>query len=282
MKNKFVTYIIHYTPLRERRKFLEGAVETLLQVNWITEREVIPGNLRHNLNPKVFSISPSRIALDLGTNSRSIIKSRKKAFREGVLLQMLSFLPFFPDEFGFGSLPDISKLSTAILELNEMHVAALRRASSSNYQWVLVLEDDAIPQENWLSRVLEIVESDWPNKPIWINLNSGASLTITSSDKKFEGLDLFRVKPPTTRCSTAYLVNMAYIKGFIKLVDSYGLPAWLPIDVIFQVANRKLRSKSYWAEPEVFTQGSESGQYLSNLAKERVRNIPKSPPDKPI
>jgi len=271
VEDKFATYIIHYTPLRKRRKFIEGVVETLLRVNWITEREVVPDSFHHNLNPRVFSIPPNRIALDLGTNSRSIIKSRRKAFAEGVFLQIISFLPFFPVNFRLGSLPDVHKLSAAILELNEMHVTALRRARSNNYPWVLVLEDDAIPQENWLSRVIEIVEYDWPNKPIWINLNSGANLTRTSSDKKLEDLDLFRVKPPTTRCSTAYLVNMAYIKGFTNLVDSYGLPAWLPIDVIFQVANRKLSSKSYWAEPEIFTQGSESGKYSSNLAKHRVQ-----------
>lgn len=144
-----------------------------------------------------------------------------------------------------------------------------------------MLEDDAIPQENWISRVEKIVEHEWPNKPIWINLNSGANLTRSSSDKKLEDIDFFRVKPPTTSCSTAYLVNylvnMAYIKGFIQLVDIYGLPAWLPIDVIFQVENRKLRSKSYWAEPEIFTQGSESGQYSSNLAKNRVQKIPRWP-----
>lgn len=270
MENIFATYIIHYTPLHKRRRFLKSAVEAFLPVNWITEREVVPDSLHHNLNPRVFSISPNRIALDLGTNSRSIIKSRSKAFREGVFLHIISFLPFFPVHLRLGSLPKIHKLSAAILELNEMHVTALRRARGNNYPWVLVLEDDAIPQVNWLSRVVKIVESDWPDKPIWINLNSGANLTVTSSDKKLEDLDLYRIKPPTTRCSTAYLVNMAYIKGFIKLVDSYGLPAWLPIDVIFQVANRKLRCKSYWAEPEIFTQGSESGQYSSNLAKNRV------------
>jgi hypothetical protein len=96
-------------------------------------------------------------------------------------------------------------------------------------------------------------------------LNSGAGLNRTSSEKKLNTLDLFRVKPASTRCAVAYLVSKDLAK---KMVDSGlkdGIPDWLPIDFYYQVLLRKFKSKSYWADPAVFEQGSENGRYLSNL-----------------
>ena len=272
MPDLFQTYVIHFSPLEERRKFLESNLDSSLSVEWITESNFVPGIVHYNLNPNVFSVSPARISMDVRNNGRSMTVSRKRALIEGVLLYLLSSIPKFRN-FRFSSLPDVSELPAAILELGEMHVSALRKALLEECPWALVLEDDAIPKANWVSRVSQIVESEWPKQPIWINLNSGADLQPTASDKKHDKLDLFQIKPPATRCSTAYLVNKEYISCFIELVNLYGLPAWLPMDYIFQVANRKLRAKSFWAEPEVFTQGSETGHYLSNLSNKRDKKF---------
>jgi hypothetical protein len=50
-----------------------------------------------------------------------------------------------------------------------------------------------------------------------------------------------------------------------KIIDEYGLPDWLPIDLIYQALLRKTKATSYWQEPAQVIQGSEDGSYKSTF-----------------
>jgi GR25 family glycosyltransferase involved in LPS biosynthesis len=145
-----------------------------------------------------------------------------------------------------------------------MHLTALFMGIAASSKWILVLEDDAVPTQNAFELLEIIVKEIEPNN-VWINLNDGAGLKRTSSDPKPNQLGLFRVRPAATRCATAYLVSADLAKGLLKLVEEFGMPDWLPIDLAYQAAFRKLKCKTYWQEPVIFIQGSEGGQYQSNF-----------------
>lgn len=149
-----------------------------------------------------------------------------------------------------------------------MHVYALFLFLQSDCEWGLFLEDDAIPEQDFFIKLEKIAKLK-RKKPIWINLNSGAGLVRTSSDPQPDKYGLFRVIPANTRCATAYMINRAYAVRLKDLILVHGLADWLPIDLFYQVANRKLRAKSFWIEPPVVVQGSESGRYDSGLGKHR-------------
>ena len=259
----FGCYVIHYTPLGERRRFLEKVLGGM-SVDWITESDVIVESYPWRKSSRVFGISKRLIAADLGINARSLSRSRKRAIYESYFYRFASLLgPRFKDT-SFGSLPSMNRLPNRILEVNAMHVHALLLFLQADHEWGLFLEDDSVFSSEALQQV-SIISQDKRKQAIWINLNDGAELKRTSSDKLTDKYGLFRVKPPTTRCASAYMINRKYAERLKDLIIVHGLPDWLPIDVMFQVANRRIGAEAYWSDPAKFIQGSESGIYSSNL-----------------
>jgi hypothetical protein len=170
--------------------------------------------------------------------------------------------------YSYGSLPPFKKLPDEILELNAMHIYAAFLFLQSDKEWGLFFEDDAIIEPDFFNRIEDLANLNF-SKPVWINLNDGAGLSRTNSDPRPDKNGLFRVIPPSTRCATAYMINRSYVKRLKDLILVHGLSDWLPIDVFYQIANRKLRATAFWSEPPIVIQGSESGVYKSNLGKLR-------------
>jgi len=259
----FSCYVIHYTPLVERRQFLEKALSEI-EVNWVTEKNVSVENYPWRNTNYVFGVSKRLIAADLGINARSLSRTRRRARFESYLYRYASLLGSNFEETTYGSLPRYKRLPQRILELNSMHLNALMLFLQENHEWALLLEDDAVFSQDGISQV-QMISQEKRKGAVWINLNDGAGLKRTASEKRINKNGLFRVTPPTTRCASAYMFNRKYAKNMNDLIEVHGLPDWLPIDVIFQVANRKIKAESYWSEPAKFVQGSESGFYKSNF-----------------
>jgi hypothetical protein len=268
VKNLFELYIIHYSPLKERRTFLEVSLPQALGAQWITESDVKAirrvTSSAWTSSKTVFGVSPRRIGVDLRTNIKSFVKSRRAAYIESIILSLMSYLPLFPNRFRYGGIPKWKEIPYSAKEVMTMHLEAISRALQSGKEWALILEDDAVPNHFNMENLKGFLLETKSSKPIWINLNSGQRLVRTSSDPSPDRYGFFRVRPPATRCATAYLINRAYMTGFESLLKHHPLPNWLGIDFVLQVANRKLRAKSYWTEPVMFLQGSETGKYSSN------------------
>lgn len=261
-------YAIHYSPLVERRKFLESALNEV-DVEWITEDLVIVESYPWRHTRRVFGVTRRRIATDLGINARTLSRTRQRAKRESYLYQFASFFGPRFKKTTFGSLPSDDRLPKRILELNAMHIHAILLFLQENKEWGLFLEDDSVFDEKGLDQARLIAKLN-KHGPTWINLNDGAGLERTNSDPIVDENGLFRVKPPTTRCASAYMINREYALRFKDLMMVHGLPDWLPIDLIYQVANRKMSAESYWSEPAKFVQGSSAGIYKSNLESLRT------------
>jgi hypothetical protein len=259
----FACYIIHFTPLENRRRYLEKTLKNLEKV-WVVEKDIQLQEFKWIKSKKVFGVRSHLIAADLGINTRSLSRSRRKARFESYFFRFAHLIGPRFSHITYGSLPKIRPLPSAILEVNLMHIKSLRKFLESECAWGLFLEDDCVLGEGALPQVKSIVSQNF-SKPIWVNLGGGAGLDRTKSDRRLDANGLFRVKPPTTRCASAYLINREYALRFESLMEKYGLPEWLPIDIIYQIANRKMKARSYWSYPIRFFQGSSSGEYESNL-----------------
>jgi len=267
-KSGFPVFIVHYSPLAQRADYLTRALsKSNLKIMWITERDYLDFPQEVSEDGNVLGVKEYLVGMDLGINSRSLKFSRRRARFQGITLLIRSLISGRESLIN-GSLPKKEPLKKPQVELQRMHLTALRMGLESDFNWIFVLEDDARPVKDAFDKVVHIT-SNFSPKNTWINLNSGAGLRRTSSDKKPNKFGLFRVKPASTRCAVAYLISKDLAKKIVISATQDGIPNWLPIDVYYQVLLRKFRSKSYWADPAIFEQGSENGNYFSNLEKIR-------------
>jgi hypothetical protein len=104
-----------------------------------------------------------------------------------------------------------------------------------------------------------------------ISLEDGASMhadrfghTITS-DKL-----LYKIENGRMRCTGSYLITEKACKIMIAMQNKVK---WsLEIDHIIDLYGRMKILNIYWAEPNIFTQGSQRGVYNSNIQKNKHIN----------
>jgi hypothetical protein len=260
-------FVIHYSKLLDRKDYLETALEHQgREAIWVTEKVFQDFESKAYSSKKIVGVNERLVGMDLGINSRSRTRSRRRSRLEGKVLFLRSYLSK-NNTFTTGSLPNRSELSNAWIELQKMHLTALKIGTLAEKNWLLVLEDDAVPEKNAFQKIEKLIEKIEP-KNTWINLNSGAKLVRTKSEKIDEN-GLFEVKPAATRCAVAYLISNDLATKFVNSAIEEGIPNWLPIDFYFQVLLRKFKGKSFWIDPVLFDQGSESGDFKSGFEKFR-------------
>jgi hypothetical protein len=264
----FNTYVVHYSKLKDRSHSLSNKLSKLgIAPNWITEKEFETFQEVNYTPKRTIGVLNKAIGMDLGINSRSLNVPRKKAKWQGYFLFLRSFLNG-NNTYTTGSLPAAKRLPERWIELQFMHLTAIKQALLSKADWILVLEDDALPIDSAFDQISKIINK-LELKNTWVNLNSGAGLTWTVSDPIPDENGIFIVNPAATRCAVAYLISNDLGQKIIDSANNEGVPNWLPIDVYYQVLLRKFKSKSYWQEPASFDQGSETGDYKSNLEEHR-------------
>jgi hypothetical protein len=256
--------IVHYSPLIERLAYL-NRTQFHFETSFITEKFINTSLIKYVHTEKVFGLKPIRYGFNLGINARSLKFSRRRSTLEGIRLTLIALLV---PKFKFittGTVPKFSKLMKNQLELSAMHLYAIKAGLESNQDWILILEDDAILNREFKNEILLITRKYSHKKRIFINLNSGAGMTHTASDPKPNEIGIYRVLPIGVRCTTSYLISRETAKHLTALFDEHGIQDWLPIDVHIQIALQKIRAKTYWQDPPLFSQGSEDGSYQSNL-----------------
>jgi hypothetical protein len=271
-KNPLHAYVVHYSPLLDRRSFLSAnLIVQDIASTWVTENDFLNFDEDFYQPKKILGVSEKLVGMDLGINSRSLSRSRQKARAEGIILLFRSYLSK-NNNFVTGSIPAKQKMKNSMIELQKMHLTALAIGTKEQENWVLVLEDDAVPSEAANEKITSIVKN-LPPVNTWISLNSGAGLHRTKSEKLKKELGIFRVKPAATRCAVAYLISIDLAKKIIDSALSEGVPNWLPIDFYYQVLLRKFKSTAYWTDPAFFEQGSETGKFISGFEHIRQSDI---------
>ena len=256
--------VVHYSPLKDRHQYL-SQINLKQKPNFVTEKDVQSSHFKYSHTKKVFDLREIRYGFNLGVNSRALKYSRVKSVLEGFRLILIgTMIPKFK-YITTGSVPKFQRLPESQLELSAMHLHAIQNGIKSKCEWILVLEDDAVLTRNFEPEINSIMDNFDIREMMLINLNSGAGMHRTTSDPAPNIFGIYRVSPISVRCATAYLINRKTATSLIELFEYYGIQDWLPIDVLLQIALQKIRAKTYWQDPPLFSQGSEDGSYKSNL-----------------
>ncbi len=266
--------IVHYSPLVERKKNLEELEKEFPELEWITEKAV-QNNREYEFEfvHELKIMSEFDFASGLRLNSFSQKYSRRTSDFIVKLLRIGSKFIKRAESSILGSLPQKRPLPKHWGEVSLMHLEALKRGLASNKEWILVLEDDAIIQKNFVDSIEDLDKFSSHDKT-WINLNDGTGPNLfkhkSGPELNFGGF--FQVTPPMTRCTVAYAVNRELAREILYQFKLYGITDWIPIDFAFDSILKKMKAKCVWQDPASVLQGSSNGNYLSNLQQHRSAN----------
>jgi glycosyl transferase family 25 len=144
------------------------------------------------------------------------------------------------------------KLTKGEISVASSHVKIYKDILKKNYNFCLIIEDDAIFLDNFLESLenvmIESLEFDL------IFLSSCCNL------RKFKNSNKFLYESDLSRCVTGYIVNS---KNLHKIIE-YSSPISTAIDTNYNIIKNKLGLKYAWCEPPIINQGSEN-KYKSNL-----------------
>ena len=266
--------VIHYSPLTERKQHLNHLVDFFPELEWITERH-IPDikKSQYRFVEEINLMKEIDFAAGLRLNSFTQQYSRSMS---KFIIELLKFISRFNTRAKssiMGSLPQRKALPSHWHEVALMHLEALERGIAANKYWILVLEDDAVIQENFTSTLQDL--SKFPKHDrVWINLNDGVgpNLFTKKSDSPLAFGGFYRIKPPMNRCTVAYLVNRNLAMEILNEFKLHGIVNWIPIDFALDSIIKKLKVNCFWQDPSCVLQGSSNGKYKSNLQPYRLSN----------
>jgi hypothetical protein len=279
------TFIIHYSPLKQRRNYIESSPLVLLNPTWITETIVtdhqsrIPALIEKNNLENEYNfcnLSHKKLARKLLANSYSSTQRRRKAHFKAAIASKLprSFFPKLTNTYS-NVYNDLTKykVSNQVHELVWMHIAALLSGIAQNTQWILVLEDDSILNEDmypdFRSDLLSIISKIRNEKTI-IFLNSSRDMENLYNKETLISAGLYQVKPRTARNASAYMISYDFAIMLVSELEDKNNKMNFPPDYMLDIACEKFKIKTYWQNPPMFPQGSETGYYESHLEGHRV------------
>ena len=159
----------------------------------------------------------------------------------------------------YGSVIDYRALSKAEISLLYKHYLMFEKIASGNDSYALILEDDVIFGENFkeeLKNSIEQTPPDWD----FIFIGSGCSLRIPPRQLKPNKISYLK-NHPAGKCTDSFLVKQV---AAVRVLSTL-LPFVLPIDFELNYHMMKHNMKTYWIEPPFVCQGSQNGQYTSEI-----------------
>jgi len=264
--------VVHYSPLLARKQNLEHLKIHFPALEWITEND-IPSMQESDIKfvDDINLMSEFDFASGLRLNSFSQKYSR---WVSSLIIKTLRIGSVFSNRAKIsilGALPKKTPLPKHWNEVTLMHMEALKRGLAAGKEWILVLEDDAIIQDNFVVSLEGLVKLPSEQR-IWINLNDGVgpNLFKHKSDRALNFGGFYEVIPPMTRCTVAYLVNQDLARVIINEFKENGIPNWVPIDFALDAIVKKFKVHCLWQDPACVLQGSSNGNYVSNLQQFRL------------
>ena len=219
MKNLMI-YLIHYTPLHERKK---------MQVRQLN-------NL--SLDNNIFIEQYDKEKLQ----NEDIVKFQSK------------------------------KLRLAAISLFRKQIYAMDLIQKSNFDYNLILEDDAILDNNFVEK-LTLAFNELPDNYDMLFLGNGCNLHIPKKKIKPGKLVYKKCRNPTrwggnggSRCSDSIIISKKCAKKICNYYENTKENSIdLSIDWWYNKVIRDLKLNIYWIEPTIVRQGSHIGIFNTSI-----------------
>ena len=269
--DELATYIIHYSPLRERAECLTSSIAWgLLKPRFITEHSALTHPLwRQYKDASCIEVKSETMAqvstisqilchhASLLSNGEYIITQPKQESRfQGITDYQVQL--FYKQALEAHSLKN--------LELTLQHLIALEEFTASSYTYCLILEDDSVCRDEDeimlllnLSKHLQAIDV---SRPCYYDVSDSMGMTpdYTQSSKNNP---FIQMRNGQTRCASSYIVNRPAARILTKKKEAIVLPVDWHYSYVLRINN----IATWWAHNPIFSQGSQSNYFESNQAK---------------
>jgi GR25 family glycosyltransferase involved in LPS biosynthesis len=151
------------------------------------------------------------------------------------------------------------------------HINIWQKVLETEYNNVLVLEDDIIFQQDTIKNLVEAT-MQLPKKFSFCSLEEGAGLKVTNYITKNIDQDVMFYKVPDgrMRCTGSYITN----KDTCHRLMTFNMKRKFSLEIDMQLwLYGKLKLIDvYWVYPSVFVQGSQNGTYVSGIQNANGKN----------
>lgn len=182
------------------------------------------------------------------------IESRKK---ELIVTEQIKYAPV--------------NISLADISVSISHLLVWKDAAKKKYKRVLVLEDDILFFPDSMRKLHAIVKN-LPEGFDLISLEDGAMMHANMYGHKIvpEQL-LYKIDSGRMRCTGSYLISRKACENIVKWHEQ---KKWtLEIDHVIDLYGKLGLLEIWWAEPCVFTQGSQRGVYGSGVQEKHIKKM---------
>ena len=158
-----------------------------------------------------------------------------------------------------------SSISKGAISCGINHLLVWKKIIQQDHkQYALVLEDDVITKDNFLSLFLEILAELDMKKHHIVSLEDGCDLKIQKYGiQPHADQQLYKTPDGRMRCTAAYLIQKQTCDKLVKLNSKRKFALEVDMQMWFY-ANLGLYD-IYWSEPTVFSQGSQKGVFFSEI-----------------
>jgi GR25 family glycosyltransferase involved in LPS biosynthesis len=158
------------------------------------------------------------------------------------------------------------------------HINIWNMVKESSFNNVLILEDDILFLEKSINNLVEVT-MQLPKDFDIISLEDGAGLTVSNYIKNKNKNNnnnivpeklLYKIPDGRMRCTGSYIINKNTCTKLLNLNNKRKFT--LEIDMQLWLYGKLKLLNVYWAEPNVFTQGSQRGVYKSCIQEEKTKD----------
>jgi GR25 family glycosyltransferase involved in LPS biosynthesis len=219
----FDCYVVHYTPLVERKRFLtkQFEKESITSVTFVEkfDKEQISYS-DYYLNYKTF---------------------------------VMEYMHRNHQYYGFGGI----MLKPQEISLSFKHLEAMRLFLDGEKDYMLVFEDDVILSHDFKNKFNSYVKSlptDWG--AAFIGQGAGKRIPSTQINPS---VHWYKKNYPSDRCTDSILFTRDEIEKIYLSIKNDKMS--YPIDHELSYVFRKLNTNVYWLEPPIVAQGSQTGLF---------------------
>lgn len=181
----------------------------------------------------------------------------KSRLKELVITEQVKFAP--------------KDISLADIAVSISHLLIWKKTVKKEFQNVLVLEDDILFFQDSMQKLKDILKV-LPEDYDLVSLEDGAGMHASMFGHQIiPSKLLYNIASGRMRCCGAYLISA---KACANIVKWHFQKKWtLEIDHVLDLYGKLGLLDVYWAEPTIFTQGSQRNVYQSGVQSKHIKEV---------